>query len=220
MNTGSSLLRRSPLTMLTLLTLVIVSVVIVQGREPVDHRTRSDGFWKYLTFNAVEAEHYNSLEEMARRSDVVVLGRLTGIEESRAFGTNADAEIVHLAQITVEIERVLAGQLEDAGTTALLLEVLLPDPESLPELQKALSPAVPHLLFLRNKGREVKALGGSSEQSDSERRFYRLVSTQGQFRDFDGTTGIPVAAEDDFLFALAGSSFDDVIARVEAATRP
>lgn len=49
---------------------------------------------------------------------------------------------------------------------------------------------------------------------------HRLVSTQGQLRDLAGTTAIPVTAEDEFLFALAGLPFVEVLARVEVAAMP
>lgn len=160
----------------------------------------------------VEAEHYKSLDGMRVGAEVVVLGTITDVDSSREFGGVSDAEPVRLAALTVNVEEVLSGRLA-SNEASILLEVTLPGARSISELT-SLMPRERAVFFLRNKGTEVSGWGWPPDRIEAERPFYRLASSQGLLREFDNVVRPPEGAEDDFLAALAGRPFGDVVQEV------
>lgn len=209
------LTRRS--TRLTLFTGLILTVATVgllwnQAGAASKPYESSDRFWRLLAFEGVEAEHYKSLDGMRVGAEVVVLGTITDVDSSREFGGVSDAEPVRLAALTVNVEEVLSGRLA-SNEASILLEVTLPGARSISELT-SLMPRERAVFFLRNKGTEVSGWGWPPDRIEAERPFYRLASSQGLLREFDNVVRPPEGAEDDFLAALAGRPFGDVVQEV------
>jgi hypothetical protein len=201
----------------TAVVLGLVTLGMVAGSvEPSDRRVASDRFWAALSVAAVEVEHYDSLETLSRGSEVIVRGTLEGISPSRSFGGPSDAEPVHFATLTIHVSGVLAGRLVNTDE-ATVLEVVVPGgPAAIGALRGSV-PTEEAVFFLRNKGTEVADWGWSNERVAVERQFYRLVNSQAMLRNFDGRVAAPFGVEEDFLKALDGQPFADLLAAVKDA---
>lgn len=181
------------------------------------HRPESSSIlgWELLRADAAsEVEHYETLDEMTGSADVVVHARVTRVGLGRTFGSEIDK--VYYAKLLLDIVKVLAGS-PDANESSLILELLLPGPEVLEELDRYLI-GDEGIFFLRNKGREAAAQGWNAEAQEQERRYYRFVSSQGLFLSADGITAIPLYPDEGFPAELAGMDFTDATQAVEAAS--
>lgn len=206
---------------LLLLTAAFLSLVsaggILNGTSIRPPQTRSDSFWRLLSINTLEVEHYDSLDSMTSGSEAVVLGKIVGVSLSRAFGGQEDAEPIRLAALEVSVSRILAGRLTKAATT-IAVEVTIPGGRNIEDLQAAI-PTEEAMYFLRNKGTEASDLGFTPEEIEVEAPYYRLVSSQGQIRNLGGAALPPEAAEDSFLVDLRGTPFSEVTSQVLVAGR-
>ena len=160
---------------------------------------------------ALEVEHVPSLAAMVTGSDVVVVGRVTAIAAGRTFG-NADP--LHYAAVTVEVESIVAGSLRPTDGTALTLEVpLFGGVGELREMRAALPTR--GLFFLRNKGTSAAAAGLSSAQQRGEAGFYRLMTFDAAILDRAGRAAVGEARG--YLAALSGIGFSEAVAIVHDA---
>jgi len=171
--------------------------------------------WAAVGADAVEAEHFASLGEITRSADAVVRGRVVAIDRGRAFGAPDSA--LHYAAATVRVDEVLAGSLPMRHAAELTLEIPLFDgPESLGAMQAGL-PWAESLFFLRNKGASARAAGLPLASRRADEGFYRLVTFRSVIVN-DGGGAEVVPGDGDFLDALAGRRFDQIVARVRRSS--
>jgi hypothetical protein len=154
--------------------------------------------WADTVVDALELEHYATLADMTRGADAVVLGRVASVAAGRAFGEAGSA--LHYAAVTLTVDEAVAGSLPGEHETQLTLEVpMFGGPGQLDALGSTL-PTAESLFFLRNKG---------GEEAD----LYRLVVMRGVVVNRDGIAEV-APGDDDFLDALGGTPFDEVVDQV------
>lgn len=196
-----------PLTIIALLVgsvLAAASSVVSLGSRA--DRAASDRFWSHLYLNAVSA-NYESVVDMMKSSDVVVVGRLGPLQESRSWVAApelGDDGLAFYARSTVQIERVVYGDYVSSSAENLALELFVPVPKEF-ESFKSTVPAERTLLFLGRK-------------ADTKEPLYGIVSpNRGYIRDF-GQAEPPVGADDDWLLSVRAKSFDKLVRELLAAS--
>ncbi len=184
-------------------------------RAPGDQAGAVASAWSSAVAEAAELEHFGSLPEMTRSADAVVRGTVMAVAAGRAFG-GASGNAFHYAAATLRVDEVIAGELPERHAAELTLELPLFDgPDSIAAMQTAL-PEVEGIFFLRNKGASAWAAGMSPAEQLSEAEFYRLVVLSGVVLNDAGQAALP-PGDSEFLAALSGLPFDDVIRRARSA---
>jgi hypothetical protein len=214
-NRGQILMSRTSLRLAVMTALVLssVSVMTLMSRSE-DKASDAQRFYGLLAFNGREAEHYETVEEMAANSEVVVLGRLAWVADGRSYGDpEHDASVVQFASVGLEVHEVLAGQPRMPGQD-LVVEFLIPSGKVGVIDLKETMPAEEAIFFLRNKGSEVARWGWAEDAVAVEAGFYRLVSTQGVVRNVDGRASHTSLDTDPVR--LRQSVFDDVVATLRS----
>jgi len=171
---------------------------------------RSDGFWRMLSVSGIEAEWYNDVADMAHASDLVVLGRIQEVNPGRVFGSDVENQ-AHTAILVLGVTRVLSG---DAPTGDLLLEILVPDPSQFATLRTEM-PTEETLFFLRNKGQEAQSLGFAKDAWEAESKYFRLVFSEGFFRNISGRVAARPGAETAMARGIDGTEFGTLLDDVE-----
>lgn len=159
-----------------------------------------------------EVERYASLVAITRQADAIIVGRVVQAVPGRVFsGCGYTAA-------TVEVERVLGGQLRSTVPEHLTLEYFGWCLATLPQLGTEI-PAERAVFFLRNKGAERNRLDARATASEIryESAFWRLVILAGTVVDRDGTVHVPETLNAPFLAELEGTSFDRFVDRVRSA---
>jgi hypothetical protein len=166
----------------------------------------SDAFWSHFHLNAV-SENFESVVDMMKSSDVVVVGRLGPLEESRSWVAAPELGpegIAFYAMSSVSVERVVHGNYDPSAPGILDLELFVPVPSKFEELRES-QPKERILLFLFRK-------------DELDAPVYGLVSVnRGYIRDL-GRAEPPVGADDEWLMAVRGETFDDLVRQLEAAS--
>jgi hypothetical protein len=166
----------------------------------------SDAFWSHFYLNAV-SENFESVVDMMKSSDVVVVGRLGPLEESRSWvaATELGPEgVAFYAMSSVSVERVVHGNYDPSAPGVLDLEVFVPVPSKFEEFRES-QPKERTLLFLFRK-------------DELDAPVYGIVSVnRGYIRDL-GRAEPPVGADDEWLLAVRGGTFDDLVRQLEAAS--
>jgi hypothetical protein len=165
----------------------------------------SDAFWSHLYLSAA-SENFESLVDMMKSSDVVVVGRLGPLEESRSWVAAPELGpegVAFYAMSSVSVERVVHGNYDPSAPGVLDLELFVPVPSKFEELRQS-QPKERILLFLFRK-------------DELDAPVYGLVSVnRGYIRDL-GRAEPPVGADDEWLLAVRGGTFDDLVRQLEAA---
>lgn len=185
----------------------LAGIGLSRGTGGIDGLRRSDRFWQILNIRAVSAEHYDSVEAMARAADVVVVGQMESVRVGRTIGVSYP---ITLAEITILVHQSLVGSKEGERLT---LEVVLPRPDLVNELEAAL-PAERGLFFLRHKFELVRNEDMSDALKARERGLYALVNDgQAVVRDIDGRARVrPGFDQDDPLRqAVDGQAFESIV---------
>lgn len=93
---------RSPVVAALLIAtaIAIVGFVVTFGNDSIET----------VIVRASEVEHFDSPQDLASRSDLVVVGTVTGIEPSRVISGEVATQLVN---VSVEVESVLAGRAPD-----------------------------------------------------------------------------------------------------------
>ena len=173
-------------------------------------------FWRALHVEAAEAFRYDSIDELIRASDVVVLGAIEGVKLGREVrdlaaeetGVSRDIASTYFAEADIRVDRVLRGSLSPESGGRIRLDLLLPGPQVAPEIEASV-PQPRAVFFLRDMGRYY---GGAELLG-----LYQLTSLQGVLRDAGGLVATPEARTDRFLLDLQGQPFDALLERLAAA---
>jgi hypothetical protein len=174
-------------------------------------------FWAGVAPGGNNDEHYTSLDGMTKAADLVAVGTVTRISQDSKRHTELSPADGAFAQLDFKVENVLGGSPEYAAPGILNVELFMTDPRQYDQFAAGL-PAERVLVFLRNKAVEAQLNGWAPEGPDTGHLYYRIVSDQGVIRDVGGKA----AAPDDgggFLTAINGTSFDRVVAEVQAAAQ-
>jgi hypothetical protein len=118
------------------------------------------GGWDVLAAYGNEVEGFDTLAQMGKIADVVVIAQATGVEGVRRVGPEGE-EGIDLVQVRFEVIRAISDWDEDS----ILLELDAPAPDVLEALEEQISGFPPALLAVREKGRE-------------EAGFYRVVNSR------------------------------------------
>jgi hypothetical protein len=207
----------SRVRILVVFAVVAVTLAIsVHNGSSAESEAASDRFWGHFRVTGSPVEHYDDLVDLARSSDTVVLGRISGVEPGRTFGSE-DSGFVHYASAIVVIDETIASSipLDDMLVLELMVggggERLVLDPREVPDEQV--------LLFLRNKGREASMLGWSAQAQRQEAQYFRRAVSEGVFRNKDGDVSLLGEYEHRYVREWQGRSFEELLAFVRAARR-
>lgn len=193
----------------------------VASAQP-DGKARSDAFWRALAMQAA-SEYYEDVAQMTRASDLVVIGRFASLEEGRSAGEPVPGQedpgvgVLHFAIARVAVDQVLHGQPRSERRGEVTVELSLPDPSKLPDLQASL-PGEPTMFFLVNQGDNGKRRGRPQSYQESVKYIYREVSTQPPLRNIGGKVSVPAGGEGEFPASLEGAAFDGVADQVRRIT--
>lgn len=188
--------------------LIVASAAATAGPE------RAESVWQYLgPPHAIAAERFSSLAEMARASDLVLVGRLVRADPGREFG-DPSIDVIHYAAATVEVESVLGGSLPAHD---FILELQMPGgdrAQDVVELNHRL-PSDRGLFFLRSKAVIAVRSGMSPARQAAERDHFMPIIPRAVLFDNNGFVDIAPGADlPDYLQALADERFKDVVALV------
>lgn len=186
---------------------------LVPSADPLS----AEAFWVGVAPGGMNAEHYSSLESMARASDLVAVGSVAAVSQDPRRHTSLSEDDGAFGQVDVVIEDVVIGTVEsEVAGGPIHLEFFVIDPALLPRFEAG-GPRGRVLLFLRNKAVEAKANGWPIEGPDTGHLYYRVVSEQGVIRDVNGRAEMP-DDEGGFQSAVNKLAFDAVVEAVRAAT--
>lgn len=163
--------------------------------------TETDAFWSHFYLNAVSDEAA-SLEDLTRRSDLVVIATLGPLEESRSWlvheSLGADG-VAFYAKTDLAIEQVLAARDPADASRPVTLELFVPVPSRFAEI--AARPSSERaLLFLIHT-------------PDNAGTYSFAFLNSSYFRD-SGSARPPVGAESAWLQALGPITFTELVDRV------
>lgn len=185
------------------------SLWVVQAPAPPMASARTTG----TLMGASEVEPMQSVEQLVQSADLVVRGRVTGVEAGRAFGPPTHR--LTYAAVSVEVLDTVAGRASARQTLTLELP-LLDGRASLEALQGRMLGSE-RLLFLRDKGTSAAAAGLPLADRLAERGFHRLVTFGSELISDAGLAVVP-PDEWGVLEPFAGIPFDEAVERVRAMT--
>ena len=211
--------RRGSVPVTELLLAGLASVLLVATAGPPQPTARPEAgieLWRGAVVDGDEIETYASLDEMTRAADAVVRGQVVSVAPGRVFGSSP-ADALHYAAATVRVDELLAGDLPADQSRELTLEIPLFDGREDLAAMQAAAPWNESVFFLRNKGESARAAGRSPADQRAEAGFYRLVIFRGVIVNDAGRATV-VPGDGDFLDALSGERFADILERLRAAT--
>lgn len=157
-------------------------------------------FWEGIVPGGDNVEHYDTLADMTRTADVVVVRRITGIRKDPDRYAGVDLQGAMYATLNVTIDQVVAGNINEDGPKQLDLAIFMTDPRQYDRFAARL-PRERALLFLRNSLVEANRAGQPALPGDDH--YYRVASNQGALVDTPSGTQ-SASALDPFLKAIAG----------------
>lgn len=172
-------------------------------------------FWAGVTPGGFNDEHYDSLDQMTKAADLVMVGTVTRIGQDPSRHTALSPSDGAFAQLEFKVEEILGGAPQVSPSGAIIVELFMTDPGQYDRFSAGL-PTERVLLFLRNKAVEAKRNGWPEEGPDTGHLYYRVVSDQGIVRDVGGRA---VAPDDEggFLSNINLKTFEEVVAAVRSA---
>lgn len=171
-------------------------------------------FWGYVVPGGENVERYDSLLAMTTKADAVVVGTVTSIRTDPQRYQSLDLQGALYATLTLSVETVLAGKVNQAAPHQLNLAIFMADPRQYARFAAGL-PTELAIFFLRNG--LVASMAAKQSPLPDDAIYYSVVSDQGLIRDVDGSA-VPVG-NDPFLVALQGQPFDAVVGQVAAAAQ-
>lgn len=193
----------------------LTASLTVLGRAGSEVAGHSDRFWSAATVRGMAAESFDTLDDLARSADLVIVGRVNDVQPGREWvaipeyvddPVFSEVAYARFATVTIDIEQIIGRVLSPLPDRSVVkLEVFLSRPDTLTIVQKNI-PGERSIFFLRNKG--------VTDSID----FYRFTNDdQGLLREFDGRIRISPTGEDHFLSHLDGESFDKALDAVTKA---
>jgi hypothetical protein len=189
--------------------LIVVGSVILTavGGRHERVQARSDGFWQTALLEGSEVEWFDSMEEMLASSDAVVVARPVSFSPGRVFGDDKLKTYAYYGVMTLKVEQVLKGTPGDTVD----LEIATVEPQVLDRLS-ATMPSDRAIYFLRNKATEARLYGPPPGSSvEAEARYWRLINSQGIYRDAGGKVAAPVNAEAEYAIQADGMPFETLV---------
>lgn len=178
---------------------------------------KSDKFWSALAVEGSQYTRFASLREMADFSSVVVVGRITAIENGRVFvGDPNDGERgkAYYLSATLAIDEVLDGQAVDRTAKTLVVELFASNRDAIPTIMADV-PTEQSIFFLLNKAQHPATAGASAAQKKVEERYYEIIGDQALLRDIGGKVATrPELDPLDPIAKYEGLTFSDVVAEV------
>lgn len=212
---GPPSVRRPLAVVVALLVLGLVLVAALRleaANRTAAERAHSDAFYGRLYGFAASGPVLDSLAELGRYSQAVVLGRFDGrVEPGRVVSdptsTLGHKYDVYFANIGFSIEAILAGNLPAADAADLLLENLVGGPNEIATLAGTL-PTERTILFVARTDL-TRRQGGTV--AGARLLYYIVGLANGAFRELDGRTA-PVGLMTDPQFGrLEGLPFADFL---------
>lgn len=174
---------------------------------PVGQPYTDSEFWEGVVPGGDNVEHYETLADMTRAADAVIVGRITGIRNDQSRYAGVDLQGAMFATLSVSIDKIVSGAVNEASPSQLDLAIFMTDPRQYERFAARLPPERA-LLFLRSSLAEAKQNGQPPLPGDDH--YYRVVSNQGALVDMPGGTQ-SASATDPFLKAVIGLPFDKVV---------
>lgn len=213
-------MRWTPMRPLALpVALIILAAALAGISSNLQAGTRSTAFWATVQgMEGLEAEHFETLEELYFDSDLVVLGTVSNVRPGRVFGEPEAAKGAWFPAGTLSIEKVLHSR-SATQFDAVTIEFIAFDPSAADALLQA-SISDRGIFFLRNKGEEARRLGEPASRVAEENAFYRLTRSEAVILDDAGNALVSPATESQYLTALGEKSFDAVVETLVALRQP
>lgn len=177
-------------------------------------------WWRPVQVHSIRADNYATLSELARGADAVIVGKVATLQMGRSFVADparGERGVARFAEVTFSIDEVISdpiGRL--SGPSTLKIEIFLPTQKAY-QLFAERMPASSSLVFLRHKGTEARTLGLDQATIADEDPFFRLVVREAVIADQTGLADAFTDAEDGYLRALNGQSFEKVVSEVRKA---
>lgn len=177
------------------------------GASAVANEAQADGGgWSQLAMQANEVERFDTLAEMGKIADFVLIAQAAGVDGVRRVGPEG-SEGIELAQVRFEVIRAIG----DWDEKSILLEFYVPTPEAMSALEAQVVGFPPTVLAVR-------------EKADKEAGFYRLVNSRSLWTEQpDGGLVAPLAEDpggEEFASELTElKGLEDLGDHLEAARR-
>jgi hypothetical protein len=200
---------------------VLVGAVAGLGMvtQPGAGPDRMDAGWLELANRSgTDAEHAESMAELVRIADLVVVATIRDVERGRTVGDPSapcrhGCSLGYYANALLNVEKVVSGSPAYDGD--IVLDLFMTEPDQLKSIRESLQ-GQRGLFILRNKGENAKRWGLSREIQRERTKYYRLVSSQALYRDDGGKVRPPVDAEDDFVLNQRGREFSALVDQVSS----
>lgn len=159
----------------------------------------TDAFRGNFYLNGV-SEEASSLDDLARRSDLIVVGSVTSLQESRSWvvhpSLGADGVALY-AMTELRVEEVVSAK-DPADTRGpIVLELFVPVPTRFLQVAAAAPASERAVFFLIHT-------------PDNPKTYSFAVLNSSYFRDA-GRVLLPVGAESDWLGTLQSQTFDGLV---------
>ena len=197
--------------------ITIAAVLRLPVTEPGRVRD-SDDYWGKLIFLVDQAEEYDSIEEMARASDFVVIARPSAGYLGLPGKAGQESYANQFVTLTFRVETCIYSH---AGTCPedMDVEFFVPDGARASHLPQP--PEDRSLLFIRDKGSEIDLLGVDPSLRPLLSGRFRLVSFRGFFREVGDTLLPPIQAPGSSFGVLeASGGLTAMVERIRAAFYP
>lgn len=201
---------------IAVVSLTLTGAVLTNRSDP--NGFDSERFWEIPRLRAVEAESFDTLQDMVNSSDVVVVGRVLEVAPSRIIDArpaniadSADPDAWFAGYASVRLDAEWASPAGGAVT----FEVFLSTESKYREFLTAPLPKERSLFFLRNKEVAALSAGWPAELAATERPYFMLVNAdQGAIHDINGIAQIAEHDGDGLSSRINGVSFEDILREV------
>ncbi len=187
----------------------------------------ADQAWALLIPGDPASISYPSLAAIVRDADVVVIASPGKLVKGPDF-TDEYGNVIYLASLTLNVERVLSGTVRTKEPGTLTLRTWLGVGDSGgdgygAEFARlfASRPSGRAVFFLANMAALNKRMGGPPDHPAADPYAYQILGGQGFLRDIGGRTEPPQLSEDALTgmagrwqIALRGRLFDEVVAEI------
>jgi hypothetical protein len=168
-----------------------------------------------------EAIAYESLQGLARASDLVLVGR---VSELVAGPTVEDpyGNMIYWATTKLRVDEVLIGDLrtEESGTVAVWMLLGVGDKtHDFAERYSQLAASLPSdrvVLFLSNNEEWAKQYGTPLDSPEADPMGYRILGGQGYLRELNDKVKIPARPVGDWPRSLDGTDFEELLDDIRA----